>query len=71
MQIKFYKTSTEPTDSEDGAVWFDPESKEIKLKIDETWESYGGGSSQVAITQAQYDALTTKDPNTLYFIKDE
>lgn len=29
-----------------------------------------GGLSFVALTQAEYDALTTKDSNTIYFIKD-
>ena len=29
-----------------------------------------GGLSFVALTQAAYDALTEKDPNTIYFIKD-
>lgn len=29
-----------------------------------------GGLSFVALTQAEYDALTTKDANTIYFIKD-
>lgn len=29
-----------------------------------------GGTSIVRLTQAQYDALTTKDPNTVYYITD-
>lgn len=28
-----------------------------------------GGFSFVALTQAQYDALSTKDPNTVYLVK--
>ncbi len=38
------------------------------------WNKYEGGSASgsniVELTQAQYDALTTKDPDTLYIISD-
>lgn len=70
MKIKFYRSSTEPNNAEDGALWFDSTSKEIKLKWNGSWISYGGNSNQI-LTQSEYDALATKDPNTIYFIKEE
>lgn len=70
MEIKFYRSSTEPNNAEDGALWFDSTSKEIKLKWNGSWIPYGGNSNQI-LTQSEYDALATKDPNTIYFIKEE
>ena len=34
-------------------------------------ESALGGLKLVQLTQSEYEALTTKDANTLYFIKEE
>ena len=40
----------------------------LQFGINET--NIYGGASYIELTQAEYDALVTKDPNTLYVISD-
>lgn len=66
--LKFYKSAKEPTDPPLGLVWFDLTDNMIKLRIDDAWCQFG--TNNRILTQAQYDALTTKDNTCIYFIKD-
>ncbi len=69
MNILFYKTNVEPTSAAEGSIWFDTTSNKILLKTTTGWTAFGG--NQTILTQAEYDALETKDENEIYFIKEE
>ena len=69
MNIRFFKGNTEPTSAEVGSVWFDSTSKQIKVKTGTDWDNFS--ENQKILTQSEYDALTDKDENTVYFIKEE
>lgn len=66
--LKFYKSTIEPTDPPLGLIWFDLDSNMIKLRTEDAWCQFG--TRNEILTQAEYDALTTKDPTCIYFIKD-
>lgn len=68
MNIRFYKTATEPTSAEEGSIWFNTTSNKIEIKTDSNWITFGG--NQTILTQSEYDALENKDENTIYFIKE-
>ena len=42
MNLKFYKSESEPTEAENGALWFDKSTRSIKIKSGDNWETYGG-----------------------------
>lgn len=67
MKLTFYKGTTAPN-AEAGGIWFDVSTKTIKVKTDAGWDVFGG--NQEVLTQAEYDALETKDNTKIYFIKD-
>lgn len=69
MNISFYKTNVEPTSATEGSIWFDISTNKIRLKTNSGWTAFGG--NQQILTQAEYDALTDKDENAIYFIKEE
>lgn len=69
MNIRFFKSSTEPTSASEGSVWFNTASNKIEVKTETGWAIFGG--NQEILTQAEYDALTNKDENSIYFIKEE
>lgn len=68
MKLTFYRGGVAPN-AEPGAIWFDSSTKEIKIKTDAGWSTFG--SNQEVLTQAEYDALETKDNTKIYFIKEE
>lgn len=41
------------------------------LSAENVTQNYSGGETRVVLTQAAYDALTTKDPATWYYIREE
>lgn len=51
--------SVQPTDNNDLTT---------KLYVDNAIDNKLAGLTMIKITQAEYDALATKDPNTLYLI---
>lgn len=71
-------TPTAGTAGTDGALYWDDSYIYIRTStgwkkaqlwgLDDTPGSGGTGFTQVQLTQSQYDALATKDPNTLYII---
>lgn len=68
MKLQFYKSASAPVNAEVGAIWFDTSTREIKMKTNTSWDTFG--SNQEILTQEEYDNLETKDNTKIYFIKE-
>lgn len=64
MNLKFYKSESEPTSVEEGALWFDKSTGSIKIKSGDNWETYGGGSNDVVEIEIVYNS----DAKTCYLV---
>lgn len=40
--VQFYKNSIEPTNANEGSIWFDSTNNKINLKTENGWEVYNG-----------------------------
>lgn len=58
--------------AENGAMYYDKDNNNIKVKIDGGWKNLATEQySIVTLTQAEYDALTTKSASTIYIITED